>query len=61
MRRRTAVFICSLIIIANVLGLVLINRFPSYNLRAAENGVLSLADWDTSRKGLLTAGGTWEF
>lgn len=61
MRRRTAVLICSLIIIANVLGLVLINRFPSYNLRAAENGVLSLADWDTSKKGLLTAGGTWEF
>ncbi len=61
MRRRTAVFICSLIIIANVLGLVLINRFPSYNIRAAENGVLSLADWDTSKKGLLTAGGTWEF
>ena len=61
MRRRTAVLICSLIIIANVLGLVLINRFPSYNLRAAENGVLSLADWDTSKKGLLTVGGTWEF
>lgn len=61
MRRRTAVIICSLIIIANVIGLVLINRFPSYNLKSAENGVLSLLDWDISKKGLITAGGTWEF
>lgn len=61
MRRRTAVVICSFIIIANILGFVLINRFPSYNLRSAENGVLSLTDWDTSERGLLTAGGIWKF
>lgn len=61
-KKRTAVvIICTVILSANILGLVLLNDSHHKNPIPAREGVLSLADWDFHRQGTVKIGGIWEF
>lgn len=59
--RRSAIVVGIIIIAANILGLILLNKVPPHDMQLAGDGVLSLEDWDFGKQGRVTAGGTWEF
>ncbi len=61
MKVKIAVILCLFIGIINSVGIYLLNTLPEKRVVKAQEGVLSLEEWNMGEKGNIILGGEWEF